>query len=99
MHVSLICELIINFLPFYPSEDSIESKDDEQYTPLLIACCYESKNSDKIVKQLLKKNADITWTEHKDRTVLHLAAEYNQSKVTKVCKSDIYCTLLVSQLI
>ena len=59
----------------------LEARDYEHYTPILTACCYDNV---RLLKVLLHYKADITATEVKEKTVLHLATEYNQLDVVKV---------------
>ena len=49
----------------------------------MTACCYDNPE---LVQALLQNGADITSTEHEEKTVLNLAAFYDQPKVLKVLK-------------
>ena len=62
--------------------ECVKLRDNEQFTPLLIASCFANPD---VVEELLSKGADITATEQQEKSVLHLAAEHNQTEVIRVC--------------
>ena len=59
----------------------IESRDKDDFTPLLIAACYGHQ---KAVEMLINKGADITVKDKNDRTAIYLAAEENKLQALQV---------------
>lgn len=63
-------------------EADIERRDEENYTPLLLASVYGKAAT---VDLLIQKEADITAVDKNDKTAVFLAAEENQLSALEVC--------------
>lgn len=62
-------------------EADIERRDEENYTPLLLASVYGHAPT---VDLLIQKEADITAVDKNDKTAIFLAAEENQLTALEV---------------
>lgn len=62
-------------------EADIERRDEENYTPLLLASVYGRAPT---VELLIQKEADITAVDKNDKTAIFLAAEENQMSALQV---------------
>ena len=72
-------------------ECPLELRDDQNYTPLLCASCYNEPES---VKLLLGENIDVMACEDQERSCIFLAATYEQEEVLKVGIGDVGGMLL-----
>ncbi len=75
-------ECIVKLILEHSKSNSVlESRDFEQFTPLLLSACYTNAN---ITKLLLKAGADINAVEYRDKNVFHLASEFDRTECLRV---------------
>ena len=60
----------------------MELKDLDNYTPLMTAVAY---GSEKITQALLDENARTDTYDAQEKSVIHIAVEYDQTACLKVC--------------